>query len=294
MDWETALIQWMQSFEHPIVSAVWTFFTMVGEVAPVLLVMSILYWSVDKHLGKKVIFALLISLLISNPIKSVVRRRRPYLDHEGINCRRRVSSYGEEDDVAHQGYSFPSSHTTLVTSAGLTIGFSQKNKVIRTVLVILPVFVGLSRLYMGVHYPTDVLMGLAVGAAGFLLADLMEKHIKREWVRYAVVAAAVLPFVVILRVPELVSVYGIAIGVFGGFLFEDRFVRFENTSRLSARVLRFFGGALFFAAAFLLSRLVFGLICGSGMIRDAFSAGIGAFVGMGFYPYVMVKIKFLN
>ena len=111
MGWEPLFMQWLQSFEHPVITAVWTAFTMMGETAVVICLFGIIYWGIDKELGKKVGIAVISALCVSMVLKNILLRRRPYMDHDNVKCIRPAHKDGDIYDVAAQGYSCPSAHS---------------------------------------------------------------------------------------------------------------------------------------------------------------------------------------
>ena len=104
----------------------------------------------------------LASVLVNSCIKHLVCRPRPEVQHL----------------VAEHGFSFPSGHSiSSVVFYGLAIWlvwhYRSKNAVLLTVLLLIPlIMVGLTRIYLGVHYPTDVLGGWCLG--GFLVCVSIE------------------------------------------------------------------------------------------------------------------------
>ncbi|MFI2379539.1 phosphatase PAP2 family protein [Streptomyces sp. NPDC018964] len=98
-----------------------------------------------------------VAVLVNVPIRGFVERRRPFLDHEGLE----VLVDGKDD------YSFVSDHATLCMA--LAVGLFLVNRRLGIVGLVLGLLGGFIRVYMGVHYPTDVVGGLALGTAVALL-----------------------------------------------------------------------------------------------------------------------------
>lgn len=98
-----------------------------------------------------------IAVLVNVPIREFVERRRPFLDHEGLE----VLVSGKTD------YSFVSDHATLCMA--LAVGLFLANRRLGIIGLVIGVVGGFIRVYMGVHYPTDVVGGLALGTAVALL-----------------------------------------------------------------------------------------------------------------------------
>lgn len=98
-----------------------------------------------------------IALLINIPIRGFVERQRPFREHAGLE----VLADGKND------FSFVSDHATMAMA--LAVGLFVANRKFGVVAIGLAVLEGFCRVYMGVHYPTDVVGGLALGTAVALL-----------------------------------------------------------------------------------------------------------------------------
>ncbi|NLU67972.1 phosphatase PAP2 family protein [Streptomyces sp. HNM0574] len=101
--------------------------------------------------------AAVVALIANIPIRGFVERPRPFFDHKGLE----VLIEGKSD------YSFVSDHATLAMA--LAVGIFLVNRKLGLIGIVLAVLAGFSRVYMGVHYPTDVIGGLALGMASALL-----------------------------------------------------------------------------------------------------------------------------
>ncbi|MEU5314745.1 phosphatase PAP2 family protein [Streptomyces sp. NPDC021562] len=98
-----------------------------------------------------------IAVLVNVPIRGFVERPRPFLTHQGLD----VLISGKTD------YSFVSDHATITMAMG--VGLFVAHRRFGLVGIALALAEGFCRVYMGVHYPTDVVGGFALGTAVVLL-----------------------------------------------------------------------------------------------------------------------------
>ena len=105
-----------------------------------------------KNLGVISSLSIIVSSGITHFIKRIKNRIRPYIKLPEIIA----NKIGVDD------YSFPSGHTTAAFSIGMSIAFRFTG--LATFSLILATLVGFSRIYLGVHYPTDVAAGAIVGS----------------------------------------------------------------------------------------------------------------------------------
>lgn len=116
--------------------------------------------------GIMVLAALIVMLVVNNIIiKNLIARPRP------------CATYPELVELVHipTSYSFPSGHTVSAMAVSFTI--ITQHKKLGIVAVIMAFLMGLSRLYVGVHFPTDVYGGIIVGAAIAFAVYYAEKKI---------------------------------------------------------------------------------------------------------------------
>ncbi|MFE3828806.1 phosphatase PAP2 family protein [Streptomyces sp. NPDC059092] len=98
-----------------------------------------------------------IALLVNIPIRGFVERPRPFVDHRNIE----VLVTGKTD------YSFVSDHATMAMAVAVGIFIAHRR--FGMAAIGLALLEGFCRVYMGVHYPTDVIGGFALGTAVALL-----------------------------------------------------------------------------------------------------------------------------
>ena len=137
---------------NPIVSV----YTRLGDAGLLWIVLSLamLLWKPTRRAGALALASMMLGMVCTNlTIKPLVERARPWLDWPIVPL------VTEKDPN-----SFPSGHTCAAFAAGMIWLRTLPWKWGRIAAPVLAVCMGLSRLYVGVHYPSDVLAGALVGS----------------------------------------------------------------------------------------------------------------------------------
>ena len=173
---EGGMLLWFQeTLRGPVQDALVMAFSTLGNSGILFIVAGVvlLFFKKTRRVGLAALLALLIGFLITNlTLKPLVARPRPWLDVEGL-----VNLLGES---AYR--SFPSGHATSAFAFGFALLFGAPNKWLKWVSMIVAILMGLSRLYVGVHYPTDVAGGVLVGLLAGWLAWQICKRIKIKYI----------------------------------------------------------------------------------------------------------------
>ena len=259
-DWELQLMEWLQahiSTEGPLF---WLLSNLsaFGEQLLMVVIMGFLYWGLNKEFGKYVGMNVLMANVWNPMIKNVFLRLRPYFASDGIKLLRKIDTEADVMDVAAQGYSFPSGHSAgAVTVYGSLAAHEKKRKLLWILAVLLPLLVGFSRVFVGAHYPTDVFCGWALGLLVILLVPWLRKKIRNRWLFYAVLLLSTLPGFFYCTSTDYYSSFGMLLGFILAEPFEEKYVRFENTSNLLRCLLRTLGGGLVYFGLNILLKLPF-------------------------------------
>ena len=197
MGWEQTLIKGLQSLSNAFFDAVNLGITYLGDEIFFIVVAVVLYWCVDKKFAYKFMNVYILSVAANEGLKSIVARRRPYLV-EGIR------SIGKETG----GYSFPSGHSQSIANISTQINMRWREGVPRKVFlpvgIVVTALVMFSRMYLGQHYLTDVIVGAALGIVLALLLGTLFDFLGNKEER---IAAGIIPLCLVLAV--VFSVIGI-------------------------------------------------------------------------------------
>lgn len=287
--WEVQLIEWLQSFAGPLVTAIASFFTMFGEELVLVGILGFTYWCYDKKWAKYIGINLLAALLAGPLIKNIALRRRPYMDHEGIRCLRKVNQSADVMDIAAQGYSFPSMHSANTMTVFQSLARCMKKSWIGVLTAVIILGVGISRMYLGVHYPTDVLAGWLIGALVVAVISRLQVKITNPLVFAAIYGIVGLPGWFYCTSHDFYTVYGLAIGILLGFYVEERWVHFENTKSVIRSILRLVGGVALFLIITTVTKMLFSkeVLEASNFVAHVIRFAryaIGSFVVICIYP----------
>lgn len=236
--WEVSLMEWIQNHLSSTGLSIVSFCSSFGEELLLILLLGFLYWCWDKRIGKNIGLNVLMGLVWNPMIKNVFLRRRPYFDHEGIHILRKVEPGQDEMDIAAQGFSFPSGHSTNAVTAYGSLGMEFRKKWLTILAVLLPLLVGISRVSVGAHYPTDVLVGWLLGLVVILLVPFLHSRLQHTATFYGVLLLTVIPGFFYCRSADFFTAAGMLVGFMAGTLLEEKKVHFEKTRSVPVSILR--------------------------------------------------------
>ncbi|MBC8569270.1 phosphatase PAP2 family protein [Zongyangia hominis] len=273
---ETAIIQWIQSFANPFFDQLFELITMLGEELFIVAVVALIYWTLNKEMGKYLCYSLCLSLCVNGVIKSAVQSPRP-IGVEGIRSLR-VETAG--------GYSFPSGHTQSAATFWFSLASWAKTRWLYVTAGIVSLLVAVSRLYLGVHWPRDVGAGLVLGILLPMLALFLYRQVQNRWLLYCITLLPLLSGLFLPDSAHYCKVLGLYVGFVLGVLFEERFVNFEVQGSLLTKAVRFLVGLV------LLGVIKLGLgMLGDSAVVHIVEYGCVSFFALGVWPLLFTKLK---
>jgi len=228
-------LAWILNLRSDSLTIFFKFFQVFASESFYLVFISIGYWCWNKKLFRDLAILLCISTLINFTLKLVFQIPRPAIEHLAVA----------------ESYSFPSGDIQVVASIWLTLAWHFKNVLLWGWSLLLILFVGLSRIYLGVHYPLDVIAGAFIGAfipylyfycknSSFLLT-LLKNHF--FLVLSGIVLLLIYPLILLLREPHILSIstLGALSGIILGIIVDRKN---KETPHLDSWKFRLFSGVL--------------------------------------------------
>lgn len=223
-----ALIQALQSLS-PMLDGLMKFFSFLGRVEFYLILIPLIYWNIDSRLGFRMLLLLIFTDFLGSAFKHLFRQPRPYWFDE-------VKAISEETS-----YGFVSTHASNSLAIWGLMALHFRRVWLWALSVFLVVMVGISRMYLGVHFPQDVIGGWIIGVLA-LLVFLRSVPVVIRWLEPRSSSFRIcLGFVVSL----LVIVIGFVILAFTGqFSDPGAWASFSTQARDPSKYITL-GGALF-------------------------------------------------
>ncbi|MDR0998832.1 MAG: phosphatase PAP2 family protein [Treponema sp.] len=194
--WGLDTIRTVQSAASPPLTFFMKGVTLLGSASAYMLFLPLVFWCLDEKKGVRLGITLMISILVNLILKFTLDQPRPFW--EGWE-----PALGM---VSERFNGFPSGHAQNSLVAGIIIASWGGKKRYYCLALFLSLLIGFSRIYLGVHFPTDLLGGWILGvlilAGYFLLGKRIEEALARGGPRIQRIAAGAAAFVMILYRPQ--------------------------------------------------------------------------------------------
>ena len=219
--WGLEIIHSIQHIQSPLVNTIFLAITSLGSSMAFLLVLPLLFWCVDYNLGMRVAIVCSISAFCNFSLKDFFAQPRPF------NLDPTVAI------TTARGYGLPSGHSQGSLVLWGSIAAWIKKKWVWAVTAFFVALTGFSRVYLGVHFPTDVLAGWMLGILFLVLYCTLQPKIER-WITGQSLVVQVLALLsvslgLLLITASRVMVYqlGMLLGIGVGAILKSRYLPFS-------------------------------------------------------------------
>jgi undecaprenyl-diphosphatase len=286
LDWGIEVVLWFQQFS-PALNIPFKALTFLGDETFYLLFMPLVYWCIDRRTGARLFFLLLFSAYINESAKALAGQPRPFEYDPRV-----------EPIIHAVGGGLPSGHTqhAVVIWGYLAV---QLRKIRYWLFAgILMIGIPLSRIYLGVHFPTDLLGGYVLGGLILLaflrLSPRVEARLDRMDFVWQLTLAVCGPLVLLLLNPTgnpyVLSMAATLLGACAGFVLERRFVRFSTNGIWWKKVIGYGLGVAVLFGVWVGFKVIFSGLEPAGVYRFIRYALVGMWGGAG-APWMLVKLK---
>ena len=223
MGFQLDILMYLQSIRNELLTGIFTFFTICTEVPVITALTAMLYWCINKKAGQRILFALAGSLNINVAVKNIVKMPRPIGTKGLISLRTQTAT----------GYSFPSGHTQTATTFWTSMITQFKNIWIYIIGILMILGAGISRLYLAVHWPMDVIVGWILGIILSILFIKLFDYIDNSKNYYILVIIMLIFGVCTYFVggEDFYKLFGLYSGFALGYMVEDTYISFSTENK---------------------------------------------------------------
>ncbi len=228
------VILYIQTFKNPFLDYFFQFITMFGEQPFFIILACWLTWCYDKEAGWRIGFIFLTGTALNAVLKDIFCIPRP-IGREEISSMRTHTA---------KGYSFPSGHTQSSALCWFSLIKIYRQKYLLIAGTSIIILVGISRLYLGVHWPSDVAGGALIGAVWVFAADYAwNRFVSAGNIRFTIIIlTAMITACVFFPSNYMVRTTGAAAGFMTGIILEKKYLDYHLSGNIINSIIKFITG----------------------------------------------------
>ncbi|WP_068964804.1 phosphatase PAP2 family protein [Desulfosporosinus sp. BG] len=232
-----AFYQVIQSIHNSFLDVFFILLSFLGSEPTYILLLAVIFWNVDKHFGFRLAVLFLTSMTFNGLLKTIFHTQRP-IGQPGVRSIYLSSATGN---------SFPSGHSQgAATFYPYVWQRWRRQKVWRGIGIFMILGIGFSRLYLGVHWPGDILGGYLFGALIVFGFERLDKVLFKLSIslfsKLLLSTGFPLLFLLVYHTREGCQMIGFVIGFTNGYFLEDTFLDYQERTRFAPSLLKTFVG----------------------------------------------------
>jgi membrane-associated phospholipid phosphatase len=212
---DTSFIEWVQDFSTPLLDSLFKAITFLGNAEYYILVIPLLFWLYDKRFALSFGIFFLGNAWLNSLAKYIFRFTRPPLALHKIE---------------QGGFSFPSGHAQGSAGFWGYLAVQVKRPWFYLAGAVLTLLVAFSRIYLGVHFPRDIIVGILLAAAWLAVYEFLARRIRVKLARWQwFLGSLVLSAALLLLHPagDSPMLSGFLLGALWGYRIEEDWVKFS-------------------------------------------------------------------
>ncbi|MCF7926133.1 MAG: phosphatase PAP2 family protein [Candidatus Izimaplasma sp.] len=270
------VILFIQRLRTPFLDVFFNVISFLGEETIYMLLLSIVYFGIDKKKGEFLAFILFFTGLLNTFLKGLISAQRPFEKYPNQVDNLRPQTTG--------GSSFPSGHTQNFTAFLVSGALLLKQKKYLVITFILAVLMGLSRMYLGVHFLEDVLTSIVLGTiTAYIGYFFFFNYYHKMTYVYLVVAFIALLLIIVVPTSSFLDAFSLMAGFSLAMLFEKTVVKVVFSPKLYKRIIRVVTGI----TLMILVKWSFSFVVDPEKYVEVLMNMSLVFIGFGVYPYII-------
>ena len=286
LNWGIDVVLWFQQ-ASPSLDLLFKGFTFLGDEEFFLIFLPFFYWCADRRTGVRLLVVFLISVYINSAVKVLADQPRPFEYDSRVKAITPATGGG-----------LPSGHTQSAAVLWGYLAYCYRHKLVWIITGLFIIGVPLSRIYLGVHFPTDIFGGYVLGVIvllGFIwLAPLMESWLVGAELGRQIGIALILPAILILLSPSAdpncLTAGSTLLGFCCGVVLERRWVGFKTGGIWWKQVLRYLIGLIILVCVWLGLKIAFKGLQPDSVFRVIRYSAVGLWCSIG-APWLFVRLK---
>ncbi|MGL4453978.1 MAG: phosphatase PAP2 family protein [Sarcina sp.] len=170
-NFDTSMMYKAQDLHNPILNSIMIFFTKLGDMGLIWLALGLvlLFFKRTRKAGVLIYLSQLLNIIVVTVLKDTIQRPRPFLTLPDLHPLIPLPT----------SYSFPSGHASSAFAGALIVAYMFKKWIIPAYIV--AIGIALSRVYLGVHYPSDIIVGAIIGTlSSIIIIALYNKILSKK------------------------------------------------------------------------------------------------------------------